>query len=51
MTMTVDTYAHYMGQDADKAAIARINLALGDATGTSDSKLRAPGLDLADGNR
>jgi hypothetical protein len=29
MTLTVDTYAHYMGTDADIAAIARMNRALG----------------------
>lgn len=35
MTLTVDTYAHWMGSDADLAAILRIDSLLGDARGTS----------------
>jgi integrase len=40
MTLTVDTYAHWLGTDADAVAIARMNAALGDATGTSAGNLR-----------
>lgn len=40
MTLTVDTYAHWLGTDADVAAIARINAILGDATGTPTPNLR-----------
>ncbi|MFJ3391324.1 tyrosine-type recombinase/integrase [Leifsonia aquatica] len=35
MTLTVDTYAHWMGSDADVAAVSRINGILGDEKGTS----------------
>lgn len=34
MTLTVDTYSHYMGADADLAAVKRMNVALGDVSGT-----------------
>lgn len=34
MTLTVDLYGHFMGTDANRAGVARLNLALGDATGT-----------------
>jgi hypothetical protein len=37
MTLTVDTYAHFMGQDADIAAIARINAILGDDYGKAEN--------------
>ncbi|TFC87683.1 site-specific integrase [Cryobacterium sp. TMT4-31] len=37
VTLTVDTYAHYMGTDADIAAIAKMNRALGDDSGTSSN--------------
>ncbi len=32
--LTLDTYGHLMGTDADRAAVARVNAVLGDATGT-----------------
>jgi len=35
MTLTVDTYAHWMGSDADVAAVGRINGILGDEKGRS----------------
>jgi integrase len=35
MTLTVDLYSHWMGSDADNAAILRIDNLLGDAGGTS----------------
>lgn len=39
MTLTVDTYAHFMGNDADIAAVARMNAVLGDERGTKSIKL------------
>lgn len=39
--LTADTYAHWMGTDADAAAIARVNASLGDAGGTPVRKLRS----------
>jgi len=36
--LTADLYAHYMGTDADAAAIARMNAVLGDARGTGEQK-------------
>ena len=41
MTLTVDTYSHWMGEDADAAAMAKMDVALGDTTGTQPRKLRA----------
>jgi len=35
MTLTVDTYAHWMGSDADVAAVGRTNGILGDEKGRS----------------
>lgn len=32
--LTLDTYSHYMGADADRAAVARVNASFGDASGT-----------------
>lgn len=40
-TLTLDTYAHWLGTDADAAAIARLNSVLGDAGGTRSPNLRA----------
>lgn len=40
MTMTVDTYGHFMGIDADIAAIARVNAVLGSDSGPTEGKLR-----------
>lgn len=40
MTMTVDLYAHFMGNDADIAAIARVNAVLGGDSGATGIKLR-----------
>lgn len=34
MTVTVDTYAHFMGDDADRAGLERLNNSLRDAAGT-----------------
>jgi integrase len=34
MTVTLDTYAHFMSDDADLIALARLNKALSDAAGT-----------------
>lgn len=39
--LTLDTYAHWLGTDADAAAIGRINAVLGDAGGTRPANLRA----------
>ncbi|MBB2974485.1 integrase [Microbacterium endophyticum] len=39
-TLTADLYAHYMGSDADTAALARMNRVLGDAGGTPIKKLQ-----------
>lgn len=33
--LTLDTYGHLMGTDADRAAMGRVNAVLGDITGTS----------------
>ncbi len=38
--LTADLYAHYMGSDADTAALARMNAVLGDALGTRGRKVR-----------
>jgi integrase len=38
MQMTVDLYGHWMGSDADSAAIARVTAALGGAPGVLDKK-------------
>lgn len=38
-TLTADTYAHWMGTDADAAALARLNSAYGDHTGTKSPNL------------
>ncbi|MCS6563440.1 tyrosine-type recombinase/integrase [Curtobacterium poinsettiae] len=38
-TLTADTYAHWMGTDADAAALARLNTAYGDHSGTSAPNL------------
>ncbi|MET4782684.1 hypothetical protein [Glaciihabitans sp. UYNi722] len=51
MTLAVDTYAHYMGQDADIAAIARINAILGDMSGTTRRKLRDADQDATGADR
>jgi integrase len=40
-TLTADTYAHWLGDDADAAALAKMDAILGDHTGTSASNLRA----------
>lgn len=40
-TLTLDTYSHWLGTDADGAAIARVNSILGDARGTRSPNLRA----------
>ncbi|MET1043141.1 MAG: hypothetical protein ABWX59_03335 [Microbacteriaceae bacterium] len=34
MTLTVDLYGHFLGEDANRAGIFRFNASLGDATGT-----------------
>lgn len=39
--LTLDTYGHLMGTDAERAAINRINLAFGDHTGTRTSNASA----------
>jgi len=39
--LTLDTYAHWLGTDADAAAIARLDAILGDAGGTRTPNLRA----------
>ncbi len=41
LTLTVDLYSHWMGHDADDAAILRIDAVLGDAGGTPAPNLRA----------
>jgi integrase len=33
--LTLDTYGHLMGRDADRAALERVNRTLGDLKGTS----------------
>ena len=38
--LTLDTYGHLMGTDADRAAMARVNAILGDATGTRPAPSR-----------
>ncbi|KAA0960799.1 site-specific integrase [Microbacterium sp. ANT_H45B] len=38
--LTADLCAHYMGSDADAAALARMNVVLGDAGGTQQCKRR-----------
>ena len=40
-TLTADTYSHYLGSDADAAALARMNAVLGDQAGTQPPNLRA----------
>jgi integrase len=40
MTLTVDLYGHWMGNDADTAALAKFTAILGDATGTRTTNLR-----------
>jgi integrase len=42
--LTADLYAHYMGTDADTAALARMNAVLGDARGTGKKKRRERGV-------
>lgn len=40
--ITLDTYSHWMGSDADSAALARVNAALaGDTAGTRPGNLAA----------
>ncbi|WP_083263641.1 tyrosine-type recombinase/integrase [Curtobacterium sp. ER1/6] len=40
--LTLDTYSHWMGTDADAAALARVNAALaGDTSGTRTPSLTA----------
>ena len=34
--LTLDTYGHLMGTDADRAALERVNRALGYRTGTAE---------------
>jgi integrase len=38
MQMTVDLYGHFMGSDADAAALARVTAAIGGAPGVLDNK-------------
>lgn len=38
--LTLDTYGHLMGTDADRAALERVNRALGSFTGPADQDLR-----------
>lgn len=48
--LTLDTYGHYMGADADRAAMARVNQVFGDASGTSiriSTAVRTDGAGLA----
>jgi integrase len=40
--LTLDTYGHLMGTDADRAALERVNKALGNPTGTRRQKSSAP---------
>jgi integrase len=40
LTLTVDLYGHWMGNDADAAALAKFTNVLGDASGTRARKLR-----------
>jgi integrase len=46
--LTLDTYGHLMGTDADRAAIARVNAILGDATGTRAPSSRLQATTTAD---
>ena len=41
MTLTVDLYGHFMGDDANRAGIDRFNAALGDASGTRKTRHKA----------
>ena len=41
--LTLDTYGHLMGTDADRAALDRVNKALGNPTGTHRPKLSESG--------
>jgi integrase len=41
--LTADLYAHYMGSDADTAALAKMNAVLGDAGGTVEQNRRKRG--------
>lgn len=45
--LTLDTYGHLMGTDADRAALVRVNAAFGDATGTraGNDEARSQGQD------
>jgi hypothetical protein len=40
--LTLDTYGHLMGTDADRAALDRVNRALGSLTGPSAPAASAP---------
>ncbi|HKX68200.1 MAG TPA: tyrosine-type recombinase/integrase, partial [Intrasporangium sp.] len=39
--LTLDTYSHLMGTDADRAALDRVNRVLGSFTGPADRKDKA----------
>ena len=41
--LTLDTYGHLMGTDADRAALERVNRALGYRTGTAARVTRPDG--------
>jgi integrase len=43
--LTLDTYGHLMGTDADRAALDRVNKALGNPAGTQRSKWSESGSD------
>ncbi|MBC9822153.1 hypothetical protein [Terrabacter sp. MAHUQ-38] len=38
--LTLDTYGHLMGTDADRAALDRVNKSLGNPTGTRPGSVR-----------